>query len=209
MAVNTAVYPSVNVSTDTFTGWIAKTNNAIAALTTVVVTAGQTANGDLTTGNAFVSGIFSANTIATTSIRGGNVQTNAAISVLSNTSFTGNTVSVNGSLTIGQGLTYIASSNVATTGTSTVSVDTFSTSTYRSGKYVISVDDNVVNNYQTTEILVLQSGGSVYLTEYATLVSNNTIGTFSANIAAGNVNILFTPTSANTNLIISKTLVSV
>jgi len=209
MAVNTAVLPSVNVSSDTFTGWIAKTNNAISALTTVVVTAGLTANGDLTSGNAFVSGIFSSNTIAATSIRGGNVQTNAAISVLSNTNFTGNTVSVNGSLTIGQGLTYMASSNVATTGTSTVSIDTFSTSTYRSGKYVISVDDNVVNNYQTTEILVLQSGGNVYLTEYATLLSNNTIGTFSANIASGNVNILFTPTSTNTNLIISKTLVSV
>jgi hypothetical protein len=203
--------PFVDVNVDTFDGWILKTNNAINALIFNAVTTSNTTAGDYTYGNGFVQGRFGANTIVTTNIRGGNVQnsSNGNINVLSNTNFTGSRVSVNGYIEVGQALTQIWSTNTVTTGTSQIAIDTFANTAYRTVKYLISVTDNVANNYQSTELMLMQSGGNVFITEYATLVSNNSVAQFSANVDSGSVNLLYTSSSANTTVNINKISVSV
>ena len=46
-----------NVTTDTFQGWVNKTNN-VASYFVDVVTTGSNATGDITTGNGTVNGFF-------------------------------------------------------------------------------------------------------------------------------------------------------
>ena len=203
--------PSVNIASDTFDSWIAATNSAIYALQNIVVTVSPTNPGDYTYGNGYVQGILGANTLVATNIRSGNVQgANSTLYVQSNTSFTGNSVSVNGYISVGQGLSVYQSANLVVNSSAGQVIDTFSNSSFRTVKYVISIKDNNANNYQATEIMLLQSGGNVYVTEYATLISNSSLAQFSANVASGNVNLIYTPgTSTNSTINIVKTMVSV
>jgi hypothetical protein len=203
--------PTVNVSSDTFDSWIAATNSAIYALQSIVVTASPTGAGDYTYGNGYVQGILGANTLVATNIRSGNVQgANSTLYIQSNTAFSGNSVSVNGYVSVGQGLSVYQSANLVVNSSAGQVIDTFSNSSFRTVKYVISIKDNNANNYQATEIMLLQSGGNVYVTEYATLISNSSLAQFSANVASGNVNLLYTPgVSTNSTINIVKTMVSV
>lgn len=82
----------INIAADTFQIWIDRTNECINALNNWTISANNDANGSVTTGNAYMNGIFSATTIAVfTELRGGNVQSSNTLNVTSNVSFT-NTV---------------------------------------------------------------------------------------------------------------------
>lgn len=93
MAKTTYLGANVEVTTDSFGGWINKTNQVIYDMGTVVLTAGLVAqpnstNGAEVTGNSHVEGIFSANTIvAVDSLRGGTVSTPANLVITTNTVF--------------------------------------------------------------------------------------------------------------------------
>lgn len=86
---------NVEHGTDSFAGWIAKTNQIIQEMGTSVVTTANvsqpnTTNGGTTTGNAHVSGILGANTVAVQGdLRGGSVSGSNQLDISSNTSVTG------------------------------------------------------------------------------------------------------------------------
>ena len=91
----TKAVSNVNIATDTFNGWVTQTNVLLSALNNEIVTANTLANGSLTTGNAFVNGIFGANTVTVPSaLRGGNVQSSGNLNITSAVIISGN-VSVN------------------------------------------------------------------------------------------------------------------
>jgi len=75
----------VNTAVDTFEVWLNRTNDMISALAAEVVTANST--GACTSGNGFVNGVFGANTVVMTNIKGGNVTTDAAWTSTTNGSF--------------------------------------------------------------------------------------------------------------------------
>ena len=82
---------NVSIATDTFNGWVTQTNVLLSALTNEIVTANTLANGSLTTGNAFVNGIFGANTVTVpTALRGGNVQSSGNLNITSAVIISGN-----------------------------------------------------------------------------------------------------------------------
>jgi hypothetical protein len=72
-------------------------------------------------------------------------------------------------------------------------VDTFST-TYRTTKYLIEVK-NATTGYMSEELLLTHDGTTVFLTEYAVVNTVATFCTFDADISAGNVRLLATPTT--------------
>ena len=84
------------VTTDSFAGWIDKTNqvrddmgNIVVTVTTVVGAEPNTTNAGLTTGNAAIAGVLTANTIAVSQyLRGGTVTTNTNLTITSNALFT-------------------------------------------------------------------------------------------------------------------------
>lgn len=74
---------NVDSTTDTFGQWVAKTNQIATALSNVIVTT----NSNTTTGNAAISGSFSANVLYGNTLSGGNTSAAANLTISSNALF--------------------------------------------------------------------------------------------------------------------------
>lgn len=81
----------------------------------------------------------------------------------------------------------------AITNTVQTVLDTFSTSSYRTAKYLIQIVDGT--NVHAQEILITHINGNVYKTEYDIVVNTTELGTFDADISGGNCRLLFTAIS--------------
>jgi len=198
--------PIANVQTanDTFYAWLGKTNQALTFISNNAVSVAGNSAGGNTTGNGFVIGILGANTVTASIIRGGNVDTNTAISVMSNTNFGSSSVNV---LITHNEIEQIKVSSNTSTNTDLQAIDIFPLADYRSGKYLVSVTSG--SAYQITELVVLHDGTSVYTTEYATILSGSTLAQFSANVLSGNIRLNATPSSATTTFKYQRTLLAV
>jgi hypothetical protein len=87
--------------------------------------------------------------------------------------------------------------NVATT-----TIDSYSTTAWRTVKYVIqAVRASDVQSYET---LVTHNGATVVATTYGVLTIGNSLGNISATLVSGNVEVQYTPVSANTYLTVSR-----
>lgn len=121
---------------------------------------------------------------------GGNV--NAGGSVTAGTAATGQTI--NGFLTNN---TLIATYNsTAISTTATQNLDTWSTSSYRTAKYMVQLVDTAFGPHRVhaTEMMVFHDGGgNVYKSEYGVVTSVGELGTFDAVITGTNVQLQFTP----------------
>lgn len=92
-------------------------------------------------------------------------------------------------------------SNTFTYGvTSNTVVDYFELNTFNSVEYLISVQDNVDNNYFTSKILVTHDSVNPYMVEYGSITTNSSIGTFAAFSNSTHVLLNFTPVSSNTTV---------
>ena len=77
-------YANIQPGFDTFAAWVTKTNNLLDDMTNIVVTVASNSVGAVTTGNAHITGTLSGTTGTFNTIRGGNVSTNATLSIASN-----------------------------------------------------------------------------------------------------------------------------
>jgi len=90
----------------------------------------------------------------------------------------------------------VASANTATT------VDTMSTSTYRSAKYIVQVTKGT--NYQVMEALLISDGTTATITTYGTVQTNGNLGVLAAAQSGGNVTLQFIANSASTTVRVKK-----
>lgn len=184
------------------------------------------------TSNVFVNSAnltVNANTFALTGVGGGNaitISTNSSYTntvlishvltvqgnttVVNSSSFS-NSVSVTGPVSMSNTMSFpdntLGSNSVTASNSDPLIIDSFSGSTFRSGKYVISVKDNSNSTYQTTEILMMHDGTTGYTTEYATLRSSaNNLAIFSSNLSGTTVRLWATPSVANSTYKVSKSL---
>jgi hypothetical protein len=115
-----------------------------------------------------------------------------------------NTLTVAGGTASYSGLTlntnaFLTSKTFTTANTSEVAIDSFDSTQYRSAKYEVSLTSG--SDYQVIEVRVVHDGLNVWLTQYGSIITNASLGTFSASISpVGTFNLLFTPTSAVTNV---------
>ncbi len=91
-----------------------------------------------------------------------------------------------------------------TTTTANQVVDSWSTSVFRTAKYTVQIHDTTNNYYQASEILVIHDGVTPYLTEYAIVYSNSVLAAFDSDVSGGNVRLLVTPTSANSDITVVR-----
>jgi len=114
----------------------------------------------------------------------------------------------NTSISVG-GTNYAAlSSNTFTTSsTSQVSVDSFSTSTYRGAKYFAQMTSG--SSYHIIELNVVHDGTTVYLAQYGEIFTGSSLGTFNASITSGVLNLLFTATNSTTTVKLMRTSIVV
>lgn len=94
------------------------------------------------------------------------------------------------------------------TGTGQQQLDTWSTSTFQSAKYLIDVRD--AGALHIMEVIVAHNAGDVIVTEYGIVTSNGLLGEFNYDVSSGQARVLFTPTTATSMTVkIAKTLVAV
>jgi len=84
----------------------------------------------------------------------------------------------------------------------TVTIDSYSSSSYRTAKYVVqAVQASDVQSYET---LVTHNNTTAVTTTYGVLTIGNSLGNVSATIIGNNVQVQFTPITANTYLTVSR-----
>lgn len=134
-----------------------------------------------------------------------NIDTSNSVSVSNNVTVS-NAVTANVRVIVGPAMA-IQSNTVAYTNTTPgqTIVDTFSATTYRTTKYLIEVK-NASTGYMAEELLLTHDGTTVTITEYAVVNSVALFCTFDADINAGNVRLLATPTS-NATFKIARTMI--
>lgn len=167
------------------------------------------ADGTLSITNAGVTGITGTTDQVTASASTGSVTLSLPQSIASTSSPTFASINLgSGSLTAGSVTLTDALIGTAvaslTDGSATV-VDSWAVSSYRSAKYVVQLKKD--NDIQVLEVLVTVDGNNnVYLTEYADVISNASIGTTDADYSSGNARLLVTA-SNGTSVKVHKTLI--
>jgi hypothetical protein len=97
-------------------------------------------------------------------------------------------------------------SNLATAGTSTTNVDAWAVATYSSAKYIVQMKKG--DDIEVLEVLVtVDANNNVYLTEYANIISNVSLGTTDAVYSGGNVVLQVTAAANDTSVKVSKTYI--
>jgi hypothetical protein len=86
-------------------------------------------------------------------------------------------------------------------------LDSFSASTYRTAKYIISITSGT--DYQSVEMLIVHNGTTASQTTYADVATNVNLATFSVDISGGNVRLLTTPVNAVTVYKVTRTAIVV
>jgi hypothetical protein len=87
--------------------------------------------------------------------------------------------------------------NVATT-----TIDSYNITSYRTAKYIIQAVRS--GDVQSSETLVTHNNSTALTTTYGVITIGNSLGNVSATIVGSNVEVQFTPTSANTYLTVSR-----
>ena len=187
---------------------------AVTKITVGTDTAISTSTGDVTIWNTSTlqsitnRGSSSTNAILITNTQSSTSTTTGALVVTGGVGI-GGTVNIGGlstgtinAVTYGNTLLASYTSGVLTT-TSSVTLDSFSTSTYRSAKYFCQVTSGTTSVH-ISEISAFHANGISYINEYGISVNNTILGVYDATIAGGNLNITFTP-STNTATTVKMT----
>lgn len=99
-------------------------------------------------------------------------------------------------------------STTALSGTGSNQVaDSFQSTSYRTAKYLVQMTAGT--DYHSTEILLIHDGTTVYMTEYGTIFTSASLGTFDGDISSGLVRLLVTPANINTTIKIQRLSVTV
>jgi len=93
-----------------------------------------------------------------------------------------------------------------TTTTSAETVDSWSASTYRSGRYQMQVEN--LFGFLALEIMLLHDGATTNLVKYAETTIGSGVGTFSSDISSGLVRLRFTPNDPTSQLTYYKSLLT-
>ena len=89
-----------------------------------------------------------------------------------------------------------------TASTTQVAIDTWSTSTYRTVKYLVQLTSGT--SYHAIELMVVQNGTTPYMSQYNEVTTGSILGTFDASISAGVLSLLLTATNAITTVKFNK-----
>lgn len=136
-------FTQIVISTDTFFQWLTLTNYMANAYKNVVTTATNTA-GDTTSGNAFISGTFGANTMTVNyQLRGGTVDAAANLAIVSNAVFSGSNTAYTSNV-------YFNTSNV------TINVATFSITGTGANSVTVSTNSTATNTRFVSNAVSIQ-----------------------------------------------------
>ncbi len=88
----------------------------------------------------------------------------------------------------------VTTNTVTTAASGQVVLDIFPTTDLASAKYFVQANSG--STYHTTEIILVHEGTNIWITEYGTIQTGASLGTFNADIDSGNVRLLFNATQS-------------
>ena len=197
----------------------ALTGNLFNAATTA--TLGYTSTAASTTNIS--TGAVAASTTKTINIGTGGASTSVTTINIGANGGTGTTTLYNSVSipTTGSSLTFgntVSSSPTATTSITTVAtaVDTWAYATYRSAKYVVQVTCTAstgsnVNQYQTSEVMVIHDGTTATMTEYSVVKTGADLATLTVDINGANCRLLAVAANSTDTITVKlyRTLITV
>lgn len=92
----------------------------------------------------------------------------------------------------------IASTSFTTAATGQQVIDTISSTNFRTVNYLVQVFAS--GSYHSTNLTIVHDGVDAYMSEYGTIITMTTLGTFSADINGGLLRLLFDPVFANSTV---------
>jgi hypothetical protein len=148
---------------------------------------------------------------ATTTAQAGFNHANGAFSA-ANTKFDSTGGSISGNIAVAGIITInthavLESTTITTASISQTTLDTFSTATYRSAKYLVQMTSG--SAYHMIELSLIHDGTTVHLSQYGEVKTGSSLGSFDASISTGTLSVLFTPTNATTTVKAAATLLPV
>lgn len=181
--------------------------NRVNELANAVSTQAVTTESNTATGNAAITGTFTANALISNTVTISNTTSNVVITV-PNTQIVANGnyyLNANGNWT--PLVIPITTKTVNTSSTTPYQeIDTYIMSDIGAAEYFVRIKDNVANAYHASKILTYHNGVTAFSTEYGTMISNSSLGTFQVDSNSTNVRLLFSPTSTNTILTVSRVI---
>ena len=185
-------------TTQADTGWVCTIDAGGTLGVTAVTWAQFSGAGTFTAGQGLLlaSNAFSIDLVGTS---GKIVVTTADTQTLVNKTLQSAIVDTSISATAGAGSIINTSviSNSFTSSSAGQILDTTATGTYRSISYIIQVVNSGLDYYQQSQVNVIWKSGTAYMTEYANLLTDSSLATYSVDISGGNVRLLVTPTGAS------------
>jgi hypothetical protein len=192
---------SQTTAINTFQYLINRVNDLANSVSTKVVTT----DSNTTPGNSAITGTFTANVLIANTVRVSNATSNVVISV-PNTQMIANGnyyLNANGNWT--PLVIPISTTTINTNSTTPFQeVDTYVMNEIGAAEYFIRIKDNIANSFHASKLMTFHNNVAAFSTEYATLVSNVSLGTFIVDSNSTHVRLLFSPTSTNTTLTISR-----
>jgi len=184
----------INTATDSFTKLYTTVNQVINAVATATLTLNSN-----NTGNLSIIGTLSANSIVV-----GNTSSNIIILNPTVSQINAGTYYLNANGSWSSLSSSLSNNIITTTGTTTQVIDSFSMNTVHATEYLVNVNDNNANNHYTSKILISHDTVTAYITEWAQMTTNSTMGVFSASSNATSAILNFNPISTNTTVSFAK-----
>jgi len=116
----------------------------------------------------------------------------------------GSSLTANTIATINTNAVY-ESTAVTTAAATQFTLDSFSTTAYRSAKYLVQISSG--SSYELLEMTLIHDGTTVYLSQYGNIKTGATLGVFDATISTGTLSLLATPNNAVTTFKTAITLI--
>lgn len=166
-----------------------------------------------TSGSGYTLADLQVGDLTATTITATNSLTGASMTYPTTDGTNGQVLTTNGSGTLSfQDASGLESGTITTTSTSITNLDTFSVSSSRGGKYIVSLSDSTSSVYQTTEIHLIHDGSSSSMSQFGTVLQGGSseLATFSTDVSSGSVRLRVTPASTNsTKISFKKILIDV
>lgn len=187
-------------NTDTFQFLINRVNELASAMSNVAVTT----DSNTAVGNAAVSSAFTANVLIANTVRVSNTTSNVVITVPNTVQISSGDFYLNANGKWSPIISPVTTLSTNTSGTSSQEIDNYAMADFGAVEYFVRVMNNLANGFQATKILTFHNGVTAFSTEYGSMTSNNTLGTFVVSTNTTHVILNMTPTSSNTAVTISR-----
>jgi hypothetical protein len=194
----------VNTSSDTWQILINRVNQIANLVSNAIVTVDATLGGSVTTGNTAVNGFFTATTVSTPALRGGNNTVQANLAISTNVAIGGSNVFIStagGISTVGQvsvGANVVLTTSSLGVGNSTVNVVVNSTSVSIAGANAATVNNRAAANSYTRSKFNFIPGQNITITvsddsagNQINVQINSTATAASVSAAGGNTQVQF------------------